>query len=164
MSDSESSMAVDENPPKDESAPVTKHVDEPVENGNSQNGNEPMDTSEPAQQSSPDQNGINGDASVSDDSKIPKTEVKEESNLVEDEENDDEEEIEDDEEEEEAVEDTKLEPKAKVITHISPKVLYQEAMFAELCSFFNMFGSAIGLKYSIERLEKLMCTHVNGKG
>jgi hypothetical protein len=110
---------------------------------------EPMDTLDPSPQTS----NLNGN---SNDLAIKNEEIDEAA--VEDEDESESEDI------EEPEEDVKQEPKAKVITHVSPKMLYQEPAFAEICSFFNMFGAAIGLKYSIEQLENLLCTHVNGKG
>ncbi|KAI6233485.1 PHD-type domain-containing protein [Aphelenchoides fujianensis] len=35
--------------------------------------------------------------------------------------------------------------------------------FAQVCSFFNTFGSALGLRYSFQQLEKVLCTYENGK-
>ena len=53
---------------------------------------------------------------------------------------------------------------AKIITHTDSKLLYHEPAFAEVCSFFNTFGTSLGARYSIDRLEKVFCTLVNGKG
>lgn len=169
MSDPESSETVNKCPVVKD-AEMEPSVDEPVEANGEE---EKMDTS--GEGSSTKTSNEDPDKSLEesssknpeDPSKSPKSngvKIETEDDQVEDEDVSNEE-ADDEEIEDEEQEDTKpAEPKAKIITHVSPRVLYQEPIFAELCSFFNTFGSSLGLKYSIERLEKLLCTHVNGKG
>ncbi|KAI6216758.1 PHD-type domain-containing protein [Aphelenchoides besseyi] len=79
--------------------------------------------------------------------------------------------VEDEQEDEQMDEDEELEdeepiveePKAKVVTQKDHKVLYSDPSFAEICSFFNTFGSSLGLKFSFEKLERMLCTYENGK-
>lgn len=103
----------------------------------------------------------NGDVNHFEDNSV-KAEVRDEEISVKDEQLSDESVEEEETTEEELVEEEK--PKEKIITRQSTKPLYQEPLFAEVCSFFNNFGTSLGLKYSIEHLERLLCTYVNGKG
>lgn len=51
------------------------------------------------------------------------------------------------------------------ITHLDCSLLYKEACYAELCSFFNMFSSLLSMKpVTFPKLEEMLCTLYNDEG
>ena len=76
----------------------------------------------------------------------------------------DEERVEEEQEDEDEESRTSSIDKPRVVTTTDPSKLYSESTFAEICSFFNQFGTALGLRNSIAQLEKLFCTYENEKG
>ncbi|KAI1730701.1 remodeling and spacing factor 1 [Ditylenchus destructor] len=49
-------------------------------------------------------------------------------------------------------------------THLDASLLYQEPVYAEVCSFFNLFGALMGMKpISFSRIDKMFCTFHNGQ-
>lgn len=147
----------------DESSAVINEIKEekPTVSDLAENGQQDVEMKESDQSASTlnDEPTVNG-VKIEEDEKPVNS-----SNSIKDEEVSDE--VEEEESGNEELEDEHEEeskPKETLVTHQSPKILYQEPLFAEICSFFNIFGTAIGLKYSIGRLEQILCTHVNGKG
>ena len=52
-----------------------------------------------------------------------------------------------------------------VITQLDPAELYADPIYAELCSYFNVFSILLGLKpISFAKLDKLFCTLYNSDG
>lgn len=63
------------------------------------------------------------------------------------------------------VDDTHTEKEADIVEHLDSSLLYQNPIFAEICSFFNTFTHLLGLKpMPIAKLDKILCTLINGDG
>lgn len=50
-------------------------------------------------------------------------------------------------------------------THLDVAKLHSEPIYAEICSFLNMFGSLLNIKpISFLKLDNMFCTLYNGEG
>lgn len=57
-------------------------------------------------------------------------------------------------------------PENEIIeTHLDVLKLHSEPIYAEICSFLNMFGSLLNIKpISFSKLDNMFCTLYNGEG
>ncbi|CAD5228887.1 unnamed protein product [Bursaphelenchus okinawaensis] len=129
-------------------------------------GDSKVDVSQSNGESSQESSQKNEDSDVKievDDDQEDKVDVKDEEE-DENEVSDEEQESEEEEDDAEEGNDVKMEPKEedRVVTRLDPKFLYEDTSFSQLCSFFNTFGSALGLEYTISKLEELFTTEENG--